>query len=299
MASDFCVIKPSQHRNNIMKNHIHDLRVATAYKKQLTDKFNLKDNDVFIDAQTNWVAFEAEFELDGHKFHPHIKYENKNVNTPRIMDISLYFDKGSTRNLPYKSYYVESAKVSEVSMYNILEMCKNMKFEMLRVEQDAEEWLSDPNKKRWGLPDTGAEEDLFWEKLLFAGSVGRNGWIGPSGSIKRGSKEFKELREEHSRMMTLLNTFPGSFSPGRTETEEVGSYELKHILERIDAWRTKGSSCYYTNGAAIATLPYYLRDRFSTKDVIGTIASPNVDLVVDKHFITFLKYLDNRINDLV
>lgn len=296
MASDFCAIKPSQHRECIMKQHINDLRVATAYKKQLTDKFNLKDNDVFIDAQTNWVQFEAEFELDGHKFHPYIRYENKNVNTPRIMDITLYFGKGPTRDLAYKSYYVESAKVSEVSMYNILEMCKNMKFEMLRVEQDAEEWLSDPNQKRWGLPDTGADEDLFWEKLLFAGSVGQNGWIGPKESIERGSEEFKELREEHTRMMTLLNTFPGSFSPGRTETEEVGSYELKHILERIDRWRTKGANGYFSNGAAIATLPYYLRDRFTTSDVVATITSPNVDLVLDKHFITLLRYLDKLVS---
>lgn len=278
-----------------MNAKVNDVRVFSQYKKQFSDKFNLKDSDFLIDIQTNWVNFETEFELDGVKYHPHLCYENKNANTPKIIDIMLCMNSGYMKDVQYKSAYVESSKPSEVSIHNVIEMCKNMMYEIKIIEELARTWVESPNKKRYDLPYP--EESKFWSHECFSGSVGFNGWIGPSSFTERDSKEAKDLYEESKKLIDLLNTLPNIISIGRTENIEANSYHLKHLLERMDGFRSDNR--YFSNGSAIATIPLYLEDKFNSvggiRNRIVNISSPNCDILVPKQMYYMLEAIDTNV----
>lgn len=297
MASDFLLEISHQTKGiQIMNIKVNDLRVASQYKKQFSDKFNLKDSDFLIDAQTNWVKFETEFELGGVKYHPYLSYENKNANTPKIIDISLIMDSGYMKDVRYKSAYIESSKPSEVSIHNVIEMCKNMMYEMKIVEELVRTWAESPNERRYDMPYP--EESKFWSHECFSGSVGADGWIGPKSFMKEGSKEAKDLYEESKRLIDLLNTLPNIVSVGRSENVEVSSYHMKHLLERMDGFRSDNR--YFSNGSAIATIPLYLEDRFNSlggiRNRIVNISSPNCDILVPKQMYYMIEAIDKNVN---
>lgn len=270
-------------------SEVNDIRIATAYKKQFKDQFKLKEEDFLIDPKTKWVEFECEFKINNIKFHPHIRYENKNANTPRIMDITLYKDSGPFDNLGYRSQYVESSKVSEVSIHNIIEMCKSMWYEMSAVEQDIEEWLRDPNKKRYDLPELDKEE--FFKDACRNGLIDSNGFT--SDVMKFGSDEFNTMYEDHKRLVELFNTFPYILQDGRYDDVSYGSYGLKHLLEKIDEYR-KGNG-YFSNGVTIATLPRALNDRFHSNVRTKNESVPNCDIVIPKQLYYFIDCLNNMV----
>lgn len=272
-----------------MIDQINDLRVATAYKKQFMDKFKLDEKDFLIDAKSKWINFEVEFTLDNHKFHPYIRYENKNVNTPRVMDISLLSD--DTKIL-YPSKYVESSKVSEVSIHNVIEMCKNMKFEMMCIESAVSEWMNSPTVHKYDCPEL--KNDELWSKYGMSGSLSQNGFSEAPEYIGPYSDEFKKLYREHLLILDLMNTIPSVNANGRDEEVLVNSYHLKHMLERIDSWRGNKNS-YFSNGGTIMTVPYFLNDRFGSMDRVKNIKAPNCDIVIPKLVYYTLEAIDNKI----
>lgn len=270
-------------------SEVNDIRIATAYKKQFKDQFKLTEDDFLIDPKTKWVEFECEFKINNIKFHPHIRYENKNANTPRIMDIRLYKDSGPFKNLGYSSQYVESSKVSEVSIHNIIEMCKSMWYEMSAVEQNIDEWLKDPNKKRYDLPVLPQKE--FYEIGCRSGLIDSNGFT--NDVMKFDSDEFKAMYDDHKRLVELFNTFPYILQDGRYDDVSYGSYGLKHLLERIDQHR-KGSG-YFSNGVTIATMPRALNDRFHSTVRTKNESVPNCDIVIPKQLYYFIDCLNNMV----
>ena len=270
---------------------VNDLRVATAYKKQFKDQFKLGEEDFLIDPTTNFVKFECEFKINNTKFHPYVSYENKNVNTPRIMDIELFKDSGPFQRVGYKSQYVESSKVSEVSIHNIIEMCKSMWYEMSAVEQDVDEWLEDPKKKRYDL--TAQSKEFFYKEGC------RNGLIDSNGLAKDlmefYSKEFNDMYEDHKRLVELYNTFPYIVQLGRKEEESWYSYSLKQVLERIENKRNACEGSYFSNGVTIATMPRALNDRFQSIERAKNEHVPNCDIVIPKQMYYFLLCTDSVI----
>ena len=270
-------------------SEVNDIRIATAYKKQFKDQFKLTEEDFLIDPKTKWVDFECEFIINNIKFHPHVRYENKNANTPRIMDITLYKESGPFKNVGYKSQYVESSKVSEVSIHNIIEMCKSMWYEMSAVEQDIDEWLRDQKKTRYDLPEM--DENEFFHNGCRNGLIDSNGFTREVMSF--GSDEFKTMYEDHKRLVELFNSFPYILQEGRYDNVACSSYSLKHMLERIDSARTGNG--YFSNGVTIATMPRALNDRFPSMDRTKNESVPNCDIVIPKQMYYFIECLDRMV----
>ena len=268
---------------------VNDIRIATAYKKQFKDQFKLTEDNFLIDPKTKWVEFQCEFKINNIKFHPHIRYENKNANTPRIMDITLYKDSGPFEKIGYRSKYVESSKVSEVSIHNIIEMCKSMWYEMSAVEQNITEWFRDTKLKRYDLPALPQKE--FYEKCCRNGLIDRNGLAKEIMTFE--SKEFKEMYEEHKKLVDLLNTIPYIYQVGRFDDEVMDSYGLKHSLERIDNFRN--GEGYFSNGVTIATMPYALNDRFKNEVRTKNEYVPNCDIIIPKQVYYFITCVENMV----
>ena len=275
-------------------SQVYDLRIGSAYKKQWIDKYHLKEENFLIDPMTNWINFECEFQEGPVKFHPHIRYENKNVTTPRIMDITLYRDSGPFKNVGYKSKYVESGKVSEVSIYNPIEMCKSMYYEMCAIDDNVNRWLEDPNEKRYDLPVM--DKKSFYEINCRNGLIDRCGF--DKDIMEFDSEEFNLMYDEHKKLVELFNTFPYVVQPGRLDSEEEDSYHLKHILERMDTVRTSNSENpneYFSNGVTIATMPRALNDRFQNMVRTKNESVPNCDIVLPKQMYYFLECVDSMI----
>lgn len=272
MASDFFLLLAITAKGITMLSKVNDLRVFSAYKKQFSDKFGLKDSDFLINAKTKWATFETEFELDGVKYHPFLKYENKNANTPKIIDISLNPDEGLLKDIDYSSAYVESSKPSEVSIHNVIEMCKNMAYEMKLIEECVKDWLENPELSRYDFPI--CSYDSFIRDYCQNGRISRQGI---NGQVDEDNKIFYD---ESMKLIQLLNTFPSIYSPGRKDEVLANSYHLKHLLERMTP------SGYFSNGSVIAVLPWFVRDRYSMSESnengIMNISGPNCDIVIPK-----------------
>lgn len=280
-----------------MNTKVNDLRLYSQYKKQFSDKFHLKDSDFLIDVRTNNVLFDTEFELDGVKYHPYLSYENKNANTPKIIDISLNMDSGYMKDINYKSAYVESSKPSEVSINNVIEMCKNMMYEIKLIEECVKNWVENPNEKRFDFPYPSNND--FISGWCLDGDICRNGFVNGKHKSRQDSTEDKDFFEESKKLIDLLNTIPSIYAIGRNEEVRESSYHLKHVLERMDGKRLNTIGRYFSNGSAIAVLPHYVNDRYGLSKEAGVgytgIQGPNCDIFLPKQLYYILEAIDQNV----